>query len=141
MGSDDEAMDVEDIKLAKKSRKGESPREEKSIKASIMSLNPKTVVDTEAVRISMQKSSQLMKSMRSSGLGWKAAISKERGPLQLISVSQDLKTFTINQEALDIIRKLEGDIGIVAVSGAQRTGKSFILNLLLDRSGNGLGVS
>lgn len=40
-----------------------------------------------------------------------------------------------------MIRKLEGDIGVVAVSGAQRTGKSFILNLLLDRSGDGKGVS
>ena len=32
-----------------------------------------------------------------------------------------------------MIRSIEGDIGIVAVSGAQRTGKSFILNLLLDK--------
>jgi len=81
MGSDDEVMDVEDVKLASKHGKGESPREEKSVKASIMSLNPKTVVDTEAVRISMQKKSQLMKSIQSSGLGWKAAASREKGPL------------------------------------------------------------
>ena len=52
--------------------------------------------------------------------------------MQLIKVSSDLKTFEINKDALDIIKSIEGEIGIVAVSGAQRTGKSFILNLLLD---------
>jgi uridine kinase len=54
-------------------------------------------------------------------------------------VSEDLKTFVVSPEGLDILRKIDGDIGIVAVSGAQRTGKSFILNLLLDKLG-GTGV-
>lgn len=54
-------------------------------------------------------------------------------PIQLISISDDLKTFKINPDALQVIRNIEGDIGVVAVSGAQRTGKSFILNLLLNR--------
>lgn len=58
-------------------------------------------------------------------------------PLQLISISEDLKTFKLNYEALEVIREIEGDIGIVAVSGSQRTGKSFILNLLLNRFNKG----
>ena len=65
-------------------------------------------------------------------MGSKGAQMKEE-PMQLIAISQDLKTFTINQQALEIIRNIEGDIGIVAVAGAQRTGKSFILNLLIDK--------
>lgn len=56
--------------------------------------------------------------------------------MQLIRVSQDLKTFEINEKAMEILRGIEGDIGVVAVSGAQRTGKSFILNLLLDKKGS-----
>lgn len=66
--------------------------------------------------------------------------SLDEGPMQLIRISQDLKTFELNQEALSILRSIEGDIGVVAVSGAQRTGKSFILNLLLDKQGS-KGVS
>jgi hypothetical protein len=34
------------------------------------------------------------------------------------------------------LENIPGDIGVVAVSGSQRTGKSFILNLLLDKEGN-----
>jgi hypothetical protein len=40
------------------------------------------------------------------------------GPLQLINISSDLKTFNINQEALEVIRSIPGDVGVVAVSGA-----------------------
>ena len=62
--------------------------------------------------------------------------------MQLISISDDLKTFNINHEALQVIRNIPGDVGVVAVSGAQRTGKSFILNLLLNRFSHGQqGVS
>lgn len=61
--------------------------------------------------------------------------------MQLISVSSDLKSFEINPEALNVIRNVPGEIGVVAVSGSQRTGKSFILNLLLDKSNSGKSVS
>ena len=36
----------------------------------------------------------------------------------MIKISQDLKSFELNQEALEIIRGIDGDIGVVAVSGA-----------------------
>jgi len=38
--------------------------------------------------------------------------------MQLLSISPDLKRFELNQEALNVIRSIEGDIGVVAVSGA-----------------------
>jgi len=55
------------------------------------------------------------------------------GPVQLISISKDLKKFEAKEEGLRLLRSIEGDIGIVSVAGVQRTGKSFLLNLLLDR--------
>ena len=56
--------------------------------------------------------------------------------MQLVSVSEDLKSFHVDSEALDIIQRIEGDIGIVSVCGAQRTGKSYILNVILDKFGS-----
>jgi hypothetical protein len=38
--------------------------------------------------------------------------------MQLISISEDLRTFKINPEALEVIRGIEGHIGLVAVSGS-----------------------
>jgi hypothetical protein len=68
--------------------------------------------------------------------------SDEDGPQQLVRVSADLKKFEVNQAALDVLRRIDGEIGVVAVSGAQRTGKSFILNLLLDKfNGQGFKIS
>ena len=50
-----------------------------------------------------------------------------------MKVSNDLKTFQVNQKAMSILRSIDGEIGVVAIAGAQRTGKSFILNLILDK--------
>jgi hypothetical protein len=48
--------------------------------------------------------------------------------------------FRINEDTLDWLKNLEGPIGIVAVAGLYRTGKSYLLNrMLLDRS-DGFGV-
>jgi hypothetical protein len=46
-----------------------------------------------------------------SGLG-------EGEALQLVSISHDLKKFEVNQEALEMIRNIEGEIGIVSIAGA-----------------------
>ncbi|CDW71073.1 guanylate-binding n-terminal domain containing protein [Stylonychia lemnae] len=59
----------------------------------------------------------------------------QSSPIQLLKISQDLKKFELSEEGLKILRSIDTDIGIVAVTGAQRTGKSFILNLLLDQHG------
>lgn len=43
---------------------------------------------------------------------------------------------------MKILRSIKGDVGVVSVAGAQRTGKSFILNMLLDKlGGKGFKVS
>lgn len=52
-------------------------------------------------------------------------------PIQLIS--QENGKFRINNQALDILKNLNGSIAICSVVGPYRTGKSYILNLLLNR--------
>jgi len=48
--------------------------------------------------------------------------------------------FKLQEEAAEFLRTLKGPLGIVAVAGMYRTGKSYLLNrMLLDRS-NGFGV-
>ena len=40
-------------------------------------------------------------------------------------------SFKVNQEALEIIQEIEGELAVVAVCGQQLTGKSYLINLLL----------
>jgi len=48
--------------------------------------------------------------------------------------------FQLNDEAVEFLQSLEGPIGVVAVAGMYRTGKSYLLNrMILDRQ-NGFGV-
>jgi hypothetical protein len=49
--------------------------------------------------------------------------------------------FTLNTEALEIISSIEEEIIVVAVVGKARTGKSYLMNLLLDNVGKSKGVS
>ena len=57
----------------------------------------------------------------------------EGKPIQLISLDEN-KNLVVNEEALGILRKLKGHVGVCVVVGPYRTGKSYILNLLLNRS-------
>jgi hypothetical protein len=52
-------------------------------------------------------------------------------PLQLIEFQGS--KFKLNPEALKIISSIENDIVIVSIVGKARTGKSYLMNLLLDR--------
>jgi polynucleotide 5'-kinase involved in rRNA processing len=66
----------------------------------------------------------------------------ERRPIQLIRVSDDLKRFEVDREGLRVIQEIEGEVGVAAVCGSQRTGKSFLLNLLIgldSKDGVGFG--
>lgn len=49
----------------------------------------------------------------------------------------------VNDEAINFLNSLKGNIGVVGVAGMYRTGKSYLLNrMLLDRStGFGVGPS
>ena len=58
-------------------------------------------------------------------------------PLQLLK--NNGSSFELNEEALKIIRSIEDDIIIVSVIGKARTGKSYLMNLLLDNVGKGQG--
>ena len=49
-------------------------------------------------------------------------------------------TFTLTEQAKDLLRKIEGPIGIIAVAGMYRTGKSYLLNRMLLNRSDGFGV-
>ena len=57
-------------------------------------------------------------------------------PIKLIDFS---KGFKINEEVLDFLRSIKDEIIIVSVIGKARTGKSYLMNLLLDLVGKGEG--
>lgn len=59
-------------------------------------------------------------------------------PLQLIDFQGSI--FKLNQEALEIISSIEEEVIVVAVVGKARTGKSYLMNLLLDNIGKNKGV-
>ena len=56
-------------------------------------------------------------------------------PIQLIDFSRG---FQINQQALQFLRSIKEEIIIVSVVGKARTGKSYLMNLLLDLIGKGI---
>ena len=58
--------------------------------------------------------------------------------LQLIEF--DDKTINLNKKALDIIRSIDDEIIIVSAVGKYKTGKSFLLNLLLDQNNQGVKI-
>ena len=55
-------------------------------------------------------------------------------PLELITYDTSTGKFHLGKEALAVLRKVHGPVGVVAVSGRARQGKSFILNQLLGQS-------
>lgn len=57
----------------------------------------------------------------------------EEKPIQLLEFQGS--SFKINNEALEFIRSIEEEIIVVSTVGKSRTGKSFLLNLLLDNVG------
>lgn len=60
--------------------------------------------------------------------------------IPLIIFNEERRCFEINEEGKQFLHNLKGPLGIVAVAGMYRTGKSYLLNrMLLDRS-DGFGV-
>ncbi len=58
--------------------------------------------------------------------------------IQLIDFQNN--KFELNSEALELINSIEEEIIIVAVVGKARTGKSYLMNLMLDNVGKNKGV-
>ncbi|GMH32246.1 hypothetical protein BSKO_00080 [Bryopsis sp. KO-2023] len=61
-------------------------------------------------------------------------------PLELIRYDAASQTFSLGEEALAVLRSIEGPVGVVTVCGRAREGKSFVLNQLLGRN-NGFHVA
>jgi hypothetical protein len=59
--------------------------------------------------------------------------------IQLLKLLPNGK-FEINFDAIDLINSYNKPIGIVCLAGKYRTGKSFLLNKLLEIRGNGFKV-
>lgn len=48
--------------------------------------------------------------------------------------------FELSQEAIEFLREVNGPIGMIAVAGMYRTGKSYLLNRMLLNRSDGFGV-
>ena len=68
----------------------------------------------------------------------------QEGPINLIEFNRN--NFILNEKALDIIDSIKEDLIIVSIVGKARTGKSYLMNLLLNNNqskycGNGFEIS
>lgn len=59
-------------------------------------------------------------------------------PLQLIDFKDGL--FELNSTAMSLLKEITDDIIIVSIVGKARTGKSYLMNLLLENTGKERGV-
>ena len=59
---------------------------------------------------------------------------KEEGPVNLIEFRRD--KITLNEEAIKMLKEVKDDVIIVSIFGKEHTGKSFLLNLLLNSREN-----
>ena len=59
---------------------------------------------------------------------------EEEGPINLIEFQK--KNFILNKEALEILRNIKEEIVVVSIVGKARTGKSYLMNLLLNSNNN-----
>jgi len=69
---------------------------------------------------------------------------KKEGPINLIEFNRN--NFVLNEKALNILKSIEEDLIIVSIVGKARTGKSYLMNLLLNNNqskfpGNGFEIS
>ena len=58
----------------------------------------------------------------------------EEGPINLIEFQK--KNFILNKNALNILKNINEDIVVVSIVGKARTGKSYLMNLLLNQNNN-----
>ncbi|KAE9025742.1 hypothetical protein PR003_g11613 [Phytophthora rubi] len=54
-------------------------------------------------------------------------------PVPLITFSEDEDQLKVNEEAVELLRRIDGHVAVVAMAGLYRTGKSSMLNWLLGR--------
>lgn len=61
-------------------------------------------------------------------------------PLELVSYNAQTGKFEVGKAAMKALRGVRGPVGVVAVCGRARQGKSFILNQLLSETSGGFVV-
>jgi hypothetical protein len=66
------------------------------------------------------------------------AAGAEARPLHLLMYDEATQKFELGKEALACLREIRGPVGVLAVCGRARQGKSFILNQLAGRDGASL---
>ncbi|KAJ0402516.1 hypothetical protein ATCC90586_002686 [Pythium insidiosum] len=54
-------------------------------------------------------------------------------PIPLITFSENEDQLKVNEDAVNVLKKIDGKVAVVAMAGLYRTGKSSMLNWLLDR--------
>lgn len=42
-----------------------------------------------------------------------------------------MKEYKVHEEGLKVLRSIKGELGVVSLAGDQRTGKSYMLNVML----------
>lgn len=57
-------------------------------------------------------------------------INREKKSVQLVSLS-DQGSLRLNQNALDILRNIEKPVAVLSICGPSRTGKSYLLSMML----------
>jgi len=70
-----------------------------------------------------------------------ASSSAAARPLHLLMFDEATQKFELGEEALACLREIRGPVGVLAVCGRARQGKSFILNQLAGRDGAPLPAS
>lgn len=64
--------------------------------------------------------------------GSSSAMTEAPAPIPFVMLSDD-STFEISPEAVEYLQQIKGNIAVVSIAGLYRTGKSYLLNLLLGR--------
>ena len=53
--------------------------------------------------------------------------------IKLLSKNENTQRFELNEEALVILQRLNGPVGVCLVAGSYRSGKSYLINKLADQ--------
>ncbi|TYZ62165.1 hypothetical protein PybrP1_009636 [[Pythium] brassicae (nom. inval.)] len=81
----------------------------------------------------MGRSSRSSSSSSSSSEGAGSSFPEE--PIPLITFSENEDQLLVNEDAAALLRRIDGNVAVIAMAGLYRTGKSSMLNWLLGRSG------
>jgi len=67
--------------------------------------------------------------------------SKKEEAIPLLTFDNNTKKYTLNPEALEILKTIPEPLAVCGVAGLYRTGKSYLLNRVLLNRSSGFGVA